>query len=112
MEQALRQAHVSVCRVIAADPTSTALLLAPTGRPHRLPTAYVARFALDEAWAVVRLAYADRGGRVATVATLTLSYDAPSNGAERVRLAAAAHATAAAFLGSLADAAESRADAA
>ena len=86
----------TITRVIAADPTSTALLLAAhTGvLPWRTPARYSLRFDLAGRPALLTLSYAG----TATHASLTLpSRTAPSG---------------VAFLDSLADEAEARADAA
>jgi hypothetical protein len=96
-------AQIRVERTIAADPTSTALLLAGLGAapPQRTATAFVTSVPIGPAGAVVTLSYgAAIDGRVTTTAVLV------AEGDESLRLAAAG------FLRDLARAAEQRSSAA
>lgn len=123
--------RISATRTIAADPTSTALLVAgPTASeswahssatlrvqtPWRTPTDYVSRLvisgpALPEASGLLTLGYADAGGVVRTTASLRLDY-ALVPGTDPAAIAARLHALAEDLLDVLATLAEERAFAA
>ena len=101
---------IRVERLIAADPTGTALLLAGrpwagatrVGPPRRLPTAYVTAFRFDPgAEGTVTLTRSWVGERAATSAVLAVTWDEPRHGA-------GLRARAEEFLASLAATAEER----
>ncbi len=126
---------ISVDRVIAADPTSAALLLAGSTafdlwpgmtprvevhalRPQRLRAAYVTGFdvtgeGLPDTAGTVMLSYVvSDDAPVATAAALSLRWTPDGSAVERARMTAAFRAMADAFLANLAAVAEERSDAA